>query len=54
MRQGSQRPNLANREPSVAAYEVAYLDAYADALPAPVATSLTPRCKVLDPGCVET
>jgi hypothetical protein len=36
-------------ELSVAGYEVAYIDAYADALPALVATSLT-RCKVLDPA----
>jgi hypothetical protein len=31
----------------VAAYEVAYIEAYTDALPALVATALA-RCKVLD------
>jgi hypothetical protein len=34
---------------SVAAYEVAYIEAYADALPALVATTLA-RCDVLDPA----
>jgi hypothetical protein len=49
---GEEASGQASRtEHSVAAYEVAYIEAYADALPALVATTLA-RCDV--PGRVET
>jgi hypothetical protein len=47
---GEEASGRASRtEHSVAAYEVAYIEAYADALPALVATTQA-RCDILDPA----